>query len=141
MARIMKKNVNAEEMSITFTFADGRRFVAKLENYSNEIIDRLALHGMAQKLGDSCAGKDDGEWLATIEALDAQLRNGDWGAERTGVALEGKLDEAMERLAKYIASSDEEKRIAAGFGINRTMLEKDVKRIEKMIAKRDEKNN
>ena len=139
MARIMKKNVNAEEMSITFTFADGRSFVAKLENYSNDIIDRLALHGMAQKLGDSCAGKDDSEWLATIEALDKQLRNGDWGAERTGVALEAKRDEAMERLAKYIASSDEEKKIAAGFGINRTMLEKDVKRIEKMIAKRDEK--
>ncbi len=139
MARIMKKNVNAEEMSITFTFADGRSFVAKLENYSNDIVDRLALHGMAQKLGDSCAGKDDSEWLATIEALDAQLRKGDWGAERTGVALEAKRDEAMERLAKYIASSDEEKRIAAGFGINRTMLEKDIKRIEKAIAKRDEK--
>ena len=139
MARIMKKNVNAEEMSITFTFADGRSFVAKLENYSNDIVDRLALHGMAQKLGDSCAGKDDSEWLATIEALDAQLRKGDWGAERTGVALEAKRDEAMERLAKYIASSDEEKRIAAGFGINRTMLEKDVKRIERAIAKRDEK--
>ena len=139
MARIMKKNVNAEEMSITFTFADGRSFVAKLENYSNDIVDRLALHGMAQKLGDSCAGKDDSEWLATIEALDAQLRKGDWGAERTGVALEAKRDEAMERLAKYIASSDEEKRIAAGFGINRTMLEKDIKRIERAIAKRDEK--
>lgn len=139
MAKIMKKNVNAEEMSITFTFADGRSFVAKLENYSNDIVDRLALHGMAQKLGDSCAGKDDGEWLATIEAMDTQLRNDDWGAERTGVALEAKRDEAMERLAKYIASSDEEKKIAAGFGINRTMLEKDVKRIEKMIAKRDEK--
>lgn len=139
MARIMKKNVNAEELSVTFTFADGRSFTAKLENYSKEIVDRLALHGMAQKLGDSCAGKDDSEWLATIEALDAQLRKGDWGAERTGVALEAKLDDAMERLAKYIASSDEEKRIAAEFGISRTMLEKDVKRIEKMIAKRDEK--
>ena len=139
MARIMKKNVNAEEMSITFTFADDRSFVARLENYSNDIVDRLALHGMAQKLGDSCAGKDDSEWLATIEALDAQLRKGDWGAERTGVALEAKRDEAMERLAKYIASSDEEKRIAAGFGINRTMLEKDIKRIERAIAKRDEK--
>ena len=139
MARIMKKNVNAEELSVTFTFADGRSFVAKLENYSNETIDRLALHGTAQKLGDSCAGKDESEWLATIEALDAQLRKGDWGAERNGTALEVKLDEAMERLAKYIASSDEEKRIAAGFGINRTMLEKDVKRIEKAIAKRDEK--
>ena len=55
------------------------------------------------------------------------------------MALEAKLDEAMDRLAKYIASSDEEKKIAAGFGINRTMLEKDVKRIEKMIVKRDEK--
>ena len=141
MARIMKKNANAEELSVTFTFADGRSFVAKLENYSKEIINRLALHGMAQKLGDSCAGKDESEWLKTIEALDAQLRNGDWGAERTGVALEAKLDEAMDRLAKYIASSDEEKRFAAGFGINRTMLEKDVKRIEKMIVKRDEKKN
>ena len=139
MARIMKKNVNAEEMSVTFTFADGRSFTAELGMYSVDMVNRLALHGMAQKLGDSCAGKDDSEWLTTIESLDKQLRNGDWGAERTGVALEAKRDEAMERLAKYIASSDEEKRIAAGFGINRTMLEKDIKRIERAIAKRDEK--
>ena len=137
----MKKNVNAEEMSITFTFADGRSFEARLENYSNDIVDRLALHGMAQKLGDSCAGKDDSEWLATIEALDKQLRNGDWGAERTGVALEAKLDEAMDRLAKYIAMTDEQKRLMAGMGVTRAAIEKEIKQLEKRIAKRDENNS
>ena len=138
MARIMKKNVNAEEMSVTFTFADGRSFVAKLENYSNEIIDRLALHGMAQKLGDTCAGQPDAEWMTLIMAMDERLRNGEWGAER-GSGLEDKLAEAEERLAEYVAMSDDEKRTVAKLGVNRTILEKAVKAAEKAIERRDAK--
>ena len=138
MARIMKKNVNAEEMSVTFTFADGRSFVAKLENYSSDIIDRLALHGMAQKLGDSCAGKDESEWLKTIEALDAQLRKGDWGAER-GSGLEDKLESAEDRVAEYDNMTDDEKRAVSKLGVSRQALVKEVEKLKKQIAKRDEK--
>ena len=140
MARIMKKNVNAEEMSITFTFADGRSFVAKLENYSNEIIDRLALHGMAQKLGDSCAGKNDAEWLTEISAMDERLRNGEWGAER-GSGLEDKLEAAEDRVAEYDNMTDDEKRAVAKLGVSRQALVKEVEKLKKQIAKRDGKNN
>ena len=138
MARIMKKNVNAEEMSVTFTFVDGRSFVAKLENYSNEIIDRLALHGMAQKLGDSCAGKDESEWLTEIRAMDERLRNGEWGAER-GSGLEDKLEAAEDRVAEYDNMTDDEKRAVAKLGVSRQALVKEVEKLKKQIAKRDEK--
>lgn len=138
MPRIMKKNVNAEEMSVTFTFADGRSFVAKLENYSNEIVDRLALHGMAQKLGDSCAGKPDVEWLTEIRAMDARLQNGDWGAER-GSGLEEKLEAAEDRVAEYDNMTDDEKRAVAKLGVSRLALVKEVEKLKKQIAKRDEK--
>ena len=138
MARIMKKNVNAEELSVTFTFADGRSFVAKLENYSKDTIDRLALHGTAQKLGDSCAGKDDSEWLKTIEALDAQLRKGDWGAER-GSGLEDKLESAEDRVAEYDNMTDDEKRAVAKLGVSRQALVKEVEKLKNQIAKRDAK--
>lgn len=138
MARIMKKNVGVETLSITFNFVNGDSYTADVSNYPEAIKDRLMLHGAAQKLGDSCAGKDDSEWLATIEALDKQLRNGDWGAER-GSGLEEKLEAAEDRVAEYDRMTDDEKRAVAKLGVSRLALTKEVDKIKKAITKREEK--
>lgn len=138
MARIMKKNVNTEEMSITFTFANGDSYTAVVSNYPEAVKDRLMLHGAAQKLGDTCAGKDDGEWMNLIMAMDDRLTNGEWGSER-GSGLEEKLAEAEERLAEYIAMTDDEKRTVAKLGVTRTAIEREVEKLKKQIAKRDAK--
>ena len=138
MARIMKKNVNTELSTITFSFANGETYTAHVDLYPAEIKSRLMMHGAAQKLGDTCAGKDEGEWLSEIMAMDERLSNGEWGAER-GSGLEQKLAEAEERLAAYIAMSDDEKRVVATLGVNRTALEKVVTAAKKAISKRDAK--
>ena len=138
MARIMKKNVNVETLSITFNFANGDSYTADVSNYPEAIKDRLMLHGAAQKLGDTCAGQPDGEWMNLIMAMDDRLANGEWGAER-GSGLEDKLEAAQEALENYIAMSDAEKRTVASLGINRTILEKAVKAAEKAIERRDAK--
>ena len=136
MARIMKKNVNAELSTITFSFANGESFTAHVGLYPAEIKNRLMLHGAAQKLGDTCAGQPDGDWMELIMQMDERLNNGEWGAER-GSGLETKLEEAEERLAAYITMSDDEKRVVATLGVNRTALEKGVTAAKKAIEKRD----
>lgn len=138
MARIMKKSVNVETLSITFNFANGDSYTADVSNYPEAIKGRLMLHGAAQKLGDTCAGQPDGEWMNLIMAMDDRLMNGEWGAER-GSGLEDKLEAAQEALNNYIAMSDTEKRTVASLGINRKILEKAVTAAEKAIERRDGK--
>lgn len=131
-----KKNVDVNAMTVSFSFADGGVRVYDLNELSETIKDRLMLHGAAQKLGDSYAGRDDHE--NCTEAVWEQLMAENWGAER-GSGLEDKLAEAEDRLAEYIAMSDDEKRTGAKLGVNRTLLEKAVKAAEKAIEKRDVK--
>lgn len=131
-----KKSVDAVALTVSFSFAGGGMRVYDLNKLPESIKDRLMLHGAAQKLGDSYAGRDDHE--DCTEAIWEQLMAGNWGAER-GSGLEDKLAEAEDRLAEYIAMSDDEKRTVAKLGVNRTLLEKAVKAAEKAIEKRDAK--
>lgn len=136
MARIMKKNVNTELSTITFSFANGETYTAHVDLYPAETKSRLMMHGAAQKLGDTCAGKDEGEWLSEIMAMDERLSNGEWGAER-GNGLEEKLEAAEKHLAAYDAMTDEQKKLMLDAGVNRTILLKVVTTVKKAIAKRD----
>ena len=135
MARTTK-NIDTSALTVSFSFADGGVRVYDLNELPEAIKDRLMLHGAAQKLGDSYAGRDDHE--DCTEAVWSNLMEGNWGAER-GSGLEDKLAEAQDRLDEYIAMTDDEKRTVAKLGVSRTLLEKAVKAAEKAIAKRDEK--
>lgn len=129
-----KKVVDAVALTVTFSYADGGMRVYDANSLSAEMLNRLIVHGLAQKLGDSYAGRDDHE--DCTEAVWENLMAGNWGAER-GSGLEDKLAEAQDRLDEYIAMSDDEKRTVAKLGVNRTFLEKAVKAAEKAIEKRD----
>lgn len=138
MARIMKKTVDVEAMTVTFTLVNGESFVAYVGEYPEATKDRCTLHGACQKLGDTCAGKPDVEWLTEIRAMDARLQNGDWGAER-GSGLEDKLEAAEDRVTEYDNMTDDEKRAVAKLGVSRLALVKEVEKLKKQIAKRNEK--
>ena len=131
-----KKTVDVVALTVTFSYADGGMRVYDLNELPETIKDRLMLHGAAQKLGDSYAGRDDHE--DCTEAVWSNLMEENWGAER-GSGLEDKLEAAQEALDNYIAMSDDEKRTVASLGINRTVLEKAVKAAEKAIERRDAK--
>ena len=135
MART-KKTIDINALTVSFSFADGGVRVYDLNELPEAIKDRLMLHGAAQKLGDSYAGRDDHE--DCTENVWSNLMEGNWGAER-GSGLEDKLEAAQEALENYIAMSDVEKRTVASLGINRTILEKAVKAAEKAIERRDAK--
>ena len=50
----VKKSVSVENESVTFGF-EGNSVEFRLDQLSGEMITRLALHGLSQKLGDSYA--------------------------------------------------------------------------------------
>lgn len=60
MSKIAKKVL--VDGGVRFEFADGSEMVAKLRDLPQEIVDRLAIHGLSQKIGDSYAGANDKGW-------------------------------------------------------------------------------
>lgn len=138
MSRITK-SVNIDEMAVVFNFGHGP-VQFRVDELPQEMVDRLILHGLSQKLGDSyaSAGSTGADPYECAQKVWDNLVEGNWGAER-GSGLEDKLEAAQEALENYVAMSDAEKRTVASLGINRTILEKAVKAAEKAIERRDAK--
>ena len=87
MAKIASKTVNADTMSVTFTFANGNSRTVKVLDLPQQIRDMLMLHGLSQKGGDSYSGAEsvseaEEKFNSTID----QLIAGDWtiGRSATG---------------------------------------------------------
>ena len=123
----VKKSVSVENESVTFGF-DGNNMEFRLDQLPGEMITRLALHGLSQKLGDSYADSTkvtDPQSAATD--VWNNLKEGNWGRERgSSVDYDALIAEANGRLESYINSSDEEKILFAKMGITRAALEKAV---------------
>ncbi len=91
---IAKKLV--EDTSIIFIFADETSETIELDFFSKEIINRAALHGFSQKLGDSYSGITNvAEAKLAMHGVLAALRAGDWN--RKGGSTGGKWVEALAR--------------------------------------------
>jgi len=91
---IAKKLV--DESSITFIFADETSETIELEFFSEAIINRAALHGFSQKLGDSYSGITEvAEAKLAMHGVLAALKAGDWN--RKGGSTGGKWVEALAR--------------------------------------------
>jgi hypothetical protein len=124
----VKKSVSVESQSVTFGF-ENNEMEFRLDTLPAEIITRLALHGLSQKLGDSYADSTkvtDPEKAAC--GVWNNLKEGNWGRERgSSVDHDALVAEAKERLDSYINSSEEEKKLYEKMKITREMLEKAVK--------------
>lgn len=91
---IAKKLV--DESSITFIFADETSETIDLDFFSEAIINRAALHGFSQKLGDSYSGITEvAEAKLAMHGVLAALKAGDWN--RKGGSTGGKWVEALAR--------------------------------------------
>lgn len=80
----------------------GKEIVADLSRINDTIKERLAVHGLIQKVGDAAAGKagDEAE-AAMLKVLDA-LYGGEWGRERgtsVGMSREDRVRESLIRKA------------------------------------------
>lgn len=80
----LKKNVLQD--GVEFILGNGQKLVARLEDFDAETLTKFTLHGMSQKIGDSCANLAKGrEFRLAFEAMQETLdgcREGNWNKGR-----------------------------------------------------------
>ena len=111
MAKLASKTVSTEEVKVVLTFSNGTVLSLGVNEVNDAMRERLALHGLSQKMGDALAGEDDvNVAIAKVEAITDRLRNGEWAGSGGGSAggdlalalsnLLGKeLPEVLQQLA------------------------------------------
>lgn len=116
---------SAEGTVCSFKFGNGTTVSIDLSELSEEMQQELMVHGALQKIGDSysSAGGDFAFGIAAAEKVVENLKNGTWGAVRTGsgeskkasgelasalAALQGKEIEVV--VAALEAATDEQKK-------------------------------
>ena len=107
---IAKKVIDFEKLTLTIAFANGQTLSADINDFDENMWNKLTMHGLSQKLGDSYAGAESVDSAyATCSALLDQLKSGVWAAKssRGGIVAEalaratGKpLEEAIAAIAK-----------------------------------------
>lgn len=94
---LCKKAIDTEAGIVSFTFTNGRVLSIIPGDLPVDMFTRLALHGVAQKVGDSYAGATTpDEAYANAEAVIEALYAGQWNAGRESTG--GILVEAIARL-------------------------------------------
>lgn len=102
MARF-KKEVDDVGRKVLITFGEGDVLEACLDDMPEDIRQRLALHGLAQKIGDSYAGVADAEKARqNAEAVLARLKAGEWSA-RSGDGSGRGPSASVRELAQAIS--------------------------------------
>ena len=91
---VASKDVDTTKKAVTFVFTNGKSVVAALSAMKPDMVTRLALHGLSQKIGDSFAtvAKDAVEEgsdpvVLAFMAANAELTklvNGDWKERSMG---------------------------------------------------------
>lgn len=92
---------------ITITFEETNEVLAvDINEIPAEIISRLAMHGLSQKLGDSYAGADITEAFGRASGVAGDLKEGNWS---TRVAASGpRTTQLAEALAAATGKTLEE---------------------------------
>jgi glutathione S-transferase len=110
--RIASKHVSEDGRSVAIDFSNGKQVSVQVQDLPADMLARLALHGLSQKLGDSysgCAG-DLTQAVAECEATAEALLAGNWNRRGDGFGgadlaqalanVQGKmLEEAQEAIA------------------------------------------
>lgn len=138
---------------VEFSFSNGSVLTALLASFSQEIVARLACHGLAQKIGDASAGIKDLDKVVEVSSEVAQrLEKGEWGTTReagSGAARTSQLSEALllampeqtpESVAELLGSMDAAQKTAlrkhpavAPF-IAQIKIAEEQKRLERLTA-------
>lgn len=105
MAKKATKKIEGTAVVITFE-ETGDNLSVDLKDLKPEIVERLALHGLSQKLGDSYAGAEANEAFDKAAGVAKDLAEGNW---TTRVAAGGpRSTQLAEALAAATGKSLEE---------------------------------
>jgi len=115
MAKKATKKVDGDVISITFEH--GEALEVNLANIPAEIQQRLAMHGLSQKLGDSYAGCEVEEAAEKANAVAKDLLEGNWSTRvaasgprttQLAEALAAATGKTLEEAATAIEAMDDE---------------------------------
>ena len=88
LAKLTPEDVGGKPRSMRFVLGNGVEVVGCLDDYSAEMIERLALHGLSQKIGDSAASfskdRDFHGAFSAMQQTEDNLRNGLWSSRAGG---------------------------------------------------------
>ena len=86
------------DTGVAFTFHDGATLEANLDALSPEMITKLAIHGLSQKVGDSYSGEDAANCQTIAESVFKTLVDGEWST-RSGGGGGPRISQLAEALA------------------------------------------
>lgn len=118
----MKKQINIEARTVTFTFEDGLAPITLgLDQVPESVVLHATLHGLSQKVGDAAAiqkSEENGFTVteamrqSAVTAMIDQLVGGDWNAK--GTRAPKQHPSILKLAAKWGVSYEEaERKIAA----------------------------
>ena len=120
MAKRTKKSI--EGNLLTINFVNGAK-IYNANTLNDAIKDRLMMHGLSQLLGDTYAAEQDEEmYHKHADKRWEALVNGEWSARGESVDYSDRLDELKDSLEGTT-------------GLVRKIIEKEIRSIEKKIAK------
>lgn len=83
--KITPEMVGGKPRTVRLVFGNGVEVQGCLDNYTQEIIERLAIHGLSQKLGDSTSSfskdRDFHGAFTSAQAVEDNLRAGVWAGK------------------------------------------------------------
>lgn len=87
LSKLTPEDVGGIARSVKFVLGNGVQVIGCLTDYTDEMIERLSLHGLSQKIGDAAASfskdRDFHGAFSAMQTVEDNLRNGLWSA-RTG---------------------------------------------------------
>ena len=112
----LKKTVEVEKRTVTFTLGNGLKVVACLDDMPEHIVTQLALHGLSQKGGDSTSGdsktSDYAGAFGHIQGAVDNLMAGEWemrgGSSDLAIVLADMQGLDVEDVAARLRVIDEE---------------------------------
>ena len=110
MARPIKCKKATNDSSVVFDFAHkGDAHTVSLKDFSKDIISKLALHGISQKLGDSYASAETSETAEVLfNALLKRLTAGEWAKSRESGNGSPRTSQLLQALMRATGKSEED---------------------------------
>jgi hypothetical protein len=105
MAKKASKKVT--DSGVEITFESGEVVAVQLDQLSDGIITKLALHGLSQKVGDSYAGAELAEAHELAGSVVKRLIEGEWTQASTGGGV-SRVSMLVEALAAATGKTNDE---------------------------------
>lgn len=85
LSKLTPEMVGGKPRTVRFILGNGVEVQACLDNYSQEMVEKLAIHGLSQKVGDSASGfskdRDFHAAFGAMQGVEDNLRIGVWASK------------------------------------------------------------